>query len=552
MFCKALRNKNYSRQLQYVHNNMHFPTDNNMMKNNVQLFSANLYSTLHNTSCSRTIEKIPLFINGEFKQSKTSEWIDLTDPASNQVIGHVPRCTKEEMEQATEAASTAFKTWKEVPVQQRQRVMLKLQALIRDHTEEIAESITREQGKTMPDARGDVFRGLEVVEMSCNAGTLMMGETLENLASSLDTYSYRQPLGVVAGICPFNFPAMIPLWMFPVAISTGNTFVLKPSEKDCGAAMILTRLAHEAGVPPGVLNVIHGDHDAVNFICDAPEIKAISFVGGNNAGEHIFDRGTRNGKRVQANLGAKNHAVILPDADKDQVVGALAGAAFGAAGQRCMALSVAIFVGDTVKWLPEIVARAKAMSVNGGFEPNTDVGPLISPEAKIRVESLIEAGIQAGATCDLDGRNVKVAKYPDGNFVGPTVLSNVTVDNPAYTEEIFGPVLVTTNVETLEDAIALINANPYGNGTSIFTQSGASARKFQHEIDVGQVGINVPIPVPLPMFSFTGSRGSIRGDLNFYGKAGVHFYTSIKTITAQWDYSKKTQYGTVMPTLGNK
>ncbi|RLN86409.1 hypothetical protein BBJ28_00001905 [Nothophytophthora sp. Chile5] len=434
-----------------------------------------------------------------------------------------------QMQQATAAAARAYKTWKEVGVQHRQRVMLKLQQLIRDHTEELALSITNEQGKTLADARGDVFRGLEVVEHTCGAATLMMGETAENLATSLDTYSYKQPLGVCAGICPFNFPAMIPLWMFPTGTVTGNTYVLKPSEKDPGATM-----------------------DAVNFICDAPEIKAISFVGGNQAGEFIHARGSANGKRVQANLGAKNHAVIMPDCDKEQAIGALAGAAFGAAGQRCMALSVVVFVGKTKEWVHDIVEKAKGMKVNGGLEPGTDVGPLITVAAKERAERLIQEGVDNGAELLLDGRNVKVAKYPNGNFVGPTLLNNVSVDNPAYVEEIFAPVLACTSVDTLEEAIELINRNPYGNGTSIFTSSGAAARKFQHEVDVGQVGINVPIPVPLPMFSFTGSRASIRGDLNFYGKAGINFYTQIKTVTSLWDYNEKTQYSAVMPTLGQK
>ncbi|KAI9905328.1 hypothetical protein PsorP6_013547 [Peronosclerospora sorghi] len=479
------------------------------------------------------------------------------------------------MQHATESAARAFKTWKEVGVQHRQRVMLKLQHLIREHTEELAVSITNEQGKTLADARGDVFRGLEVVEHTCGAATLMMGETVENLATSLDTYSYKQPLGVCAGICPFNFPAMIPLWMFPTGTVTGNTYVLKPSEKDPGATMvrmlvvfrfelddespmyslcchILARLAQEAGLPDGVLNVIHGAHDTVKFICDAPEIKAISFVGGNQAGEYIHARGSANGKRVQANLGAKNHAVIMPDCDKEQAVGALAGAAFGAAGQRCMALSVVVFVGKSKDWVHDIVQKAKEMKVNGGMELDTDVGPLITVAAKERAERLIQQGVDHGAEILLDGRKIKVPKYPNGNFVGPTVLNNVTADNPAYTEEIFAPVLVCTSVDTLDEAIALINRNPYGNGTSIFTSSGAAARKFQHEVDVGQVGINVPIPVPLPMFSFTGSRASIRGDLNFYGKAGINFYTQLKTVTSLWDYNEKTRYSAVMPTLGQK
>lgn len=287
-------------------------------------------------------------------------------------------------------------------------------------------------------------------------------------------------------------------------------------------------------------------------MCDAPEVKAISFVGGNQAGEYIHARGSANGKRVQANLGAKNHAVIMPDCDKEQAVGALAGAAFGAAGQRCMALSVVVFVGKTKEWVHDIVEKAKKMTVNGGLEPGTDVGPLITQQAKARVEQLIQAGVDQGAELLLDGRGIKVPKYPNGNFVGPTVLNNVNTDNVAYIEELFGPVLVCTSVDTLDEAIELINKNPYGNGTSIFTSSGAVARKFQHEVDVGQVGINVPIPVPLPFFSFTGSRASIRGDINFYGKAGINFYTQWKTITAQWEYNNKTQYGAVMPTLGGR
>jgi len=496
---------------------------------------------------------VPLLINGEFKQSKTNNWIDLTNPATNEVIGRVPEATPEELHAATDAAAEAFKTWKEVPVQQRQRIMFKLQHSIREHWDELAHSITLEQGKTVADAKGDVFRGLEVVEQACNMAATQMGETAENLARSLDSYSYRQPLGVCAGVCPFNFPAMIPLWMFPIAVTSGNTYVMKPSEKDPGCAMMLAQLAKEAGLPDGVLNIVHGGHDTVNYICDAPDIKAISFVGGNAAGEHIFDRGTKNGKRVQANLGAKNHCVVMPDADKDQVVNALAGAAFGAAGQRCMALSAVLFVGETKEWIPEIVAKAKTFKVNGGFEDGTDVGPMISPEALGRAERLIQEGVDSGATLELDGRQPEVpAKYANGNFLGPTLLSNVSLDNPAYTEEIFGPVLVTANVDSLKDAVEIVNKNPYGNGTAIFTSSGAAARYFQHEIDVGQVGINVPIPVPLPFFSFTGSRGSIRGDINFYGKNGVYFYTQIKTITAQWEFDEKTQYSNVMPILGNK
>jgi malonate-semialdehyde dehydrogenase (acetylating)/methylmalonate-semialdehyde dehydrogenase len=324
--------------------------------------------------------------------------------------------------------------------------------------------------------------------------------------------------------------------------------LLKPSEKDPGAAMILARLAREAGLPAGVLNVIHGTRDSVNFICDEPSIRAISFVGSDQAGRHIHERGTRNGKRVQSNMSAKNHATIMPDANKDAALNALAGAAFGAAGQRCMALTTAIFVGESKEWIPELVERARKLKVDAGHEPGADVGPLISKESKERVLKLINSGVKQGANLALDGRNVVVPKYPKGNFVGPTILTDVKPEMECYREEIFGPVLLCMSAPTLDDAIKLTNSNPYGNGTAIFTRSGAAARKFQHEIDCGQVGVNIPIPVPLPFFSFTGSRGSFLGASHFYGKAGVHFYTQTKTITSLWKEEDMAQFGTVMPT----
>lgn len=328
--------------------------------------------------------------------------------------------------------------------------------------------------------------------------------------------------------------------------------MLKPSEKDPGAAMILARLAQEAGLPDGVLQIVHGGVDTVNFLCDAPSVRAISFVGGNQAGEHIFARGTANGKRVQSNLGAKNHATVMPDADRESAVNAIVGAGFGAAGQRCMALSTVLLVGEAREWIHDIVSKASKLTVGNGLDSKTEVGPLISAESKQRVERLIEQGVKDGAKLLLDGRGVKVPGFERGNFVGPTVLMDVGDNNAAYKEEIFGPVLVVRAVDTLEEAIAVTNRNPYGNGCAIFTSSGAVARKFQHEVDVGQVGINVPIPVPLPFFSFTGSRGSIRGDVHFYGKQGVQFYTQIKTVTSNWDVAKAGSSGPSlsMPTLG--
>jgi len=453
------------------------------------------------------------------------------------------------MQQAVESAQEAFKDWSQTSVPSRARIMFRLRDLIEKHTEELATLITTEQGKTLADAKGDVFRGLEVVEHSCSMATLTMGETAENVSKGMDTYSYRQPIGVCAGITPYNFPAMIPLWMFPMAITTGNTFIMKPSEVDPGCPMRLCELAIEAGVPAGVLNVIHGTHDSVNFLCDNEAIRAVSFVGSNTAGEHINKRASANNKRVQCNMAAKNHATILPDANKESVLNQLAGAAFGAAGQRCMALSTAVFVGETKNWIPEIAERAKKLRVSAGLDPKADVGPVVSKKAKERVERLIQSGIDQGATVALDGRGIKVSDYPSGNFIGPTILSDVTPDMECYKEEIFGPVLICMSVDTLDDAIKLINNNPYGNGTAIFTRSGAAARKYQHEIDVGQVGINVPIPVPLPFFSFTGSRASFVGATNFYGKSAVNFYTQTKTITSSWKDEDIIGAQTVMPIL---
>lgn len=492
---------------------------------------------------SRSMSAVPntkLFINGKFVESKTTDWIDLHNPATNEVVTRVPKSTQAEMQEAVASAKEAFKTWSKLSILTRQQVMFRYQDIIRKNMKEVAKSITTEQGKTLVDAEGDVLRGLQVVEHCCSVTSLQLGETLPNISKDLDTLSYRLPLGVTAGITPFNFPAMIPLWMFPVATVLGNTSVIKPSERDPGACMMLMELLNEAGCPPGVVNVIHGAHDAVNFICDHPDIKAISFVGSDQAGKYIYERGSRNGKRVQSNMGAKNHGVVMPDANKENALNQLVGAAFGAAGQRCMALSTAVFVGEAQKWLPDLVARAKALKVNAGHVPGTDFGPVISPQAKKRICDLVQSGIDEGAKCVLDGRDIQVPGFEKGNFVGATILTDVTPSMKCYKEEIFGPVLITMNVDTLDDAVELINSNPYGNGTAIFTTNGATARKFTNNIDVGQVGVNVPIPVPLPMFSFTGSRGSFLGDAHFYGKQGINFYTQVKTVTQLWRESDVT------------
>jgi malonate-semialdehyde dehydrogenase (acetylating)/methylmalonate-semialdehyde dehydrogenase len=477
---------------------------------------------------------VKMLLDGKFIESRSNEWHDVVNPATQQVLAQVPFATDAEINAAIASAKEAYKTWKHTPIAARARIMLKLQALIREHMSRIAQTLSAEQGKTLADAEGDVFRGLEVVEHACSIGSLQLGEFAENVAGGVDTYTMRQPIGVCAGITPFNFPAMIPLWMFPMATVCGNTFVLKPSEQDPMTPMLLGELALQAGVPPGVLNIVHGGKRAVDALCTHPDIVAVSFVGSTAVGTHVYNLASQHGKRAQCMMGAKNHAVVLPDANKEQSLNSLVGATFGAAGQRCMATSVTVLVGEAQKWIPDIIAKAKTLKVNAGSEKGTDVGPVVSKSAKQRILGLIEDGIKEGAKLELDGRAIKVAGYEHGNFIGPTVFSGVRPSMKIYTTEIFGPVMVIVGVNTLDEAIALVNANPFGNGTGIFTQSGAAARKFQSEIDVGQVGINVPIPVPVPFFSFTGSRGSKLGDLGPYGKQVVQFYTQTKTITSRW------------------
>jgi malonate-semialdehyde dehydrogenase (acetylating)/methylmalonate-semialdehyde dehydrogenase len=501
---------------------------------------------------SAGIPTVKLIIGGKLVESKTTEWRDVVNPATQEVLARVPFATPSEVEAAVASAREAFKTWRKVPVSARARVFLKYQQLIRENMQSLAAILTAEQGKTLPDAEGDVFRGLEVVEHAAGIGNLQLGELANNVANGVDTYSLLQPLGVCAGITPFNFPAMIPLWMFPMAIACGNTFVLKPSEQDPMVTMRLCELAMDAGVPPGVLNVVHGGEAVVNALCDHADIKAISFVGSTRVGTHVHQRASAAGKRVQCMMGAKNHAIVMPDANKQHALNALAGAAFGAAGQRCMAVSVAVLVGEARNWIPDVVAKAKTLKIGVGTESGVDVGPLVSCAAHERVNSLIERGTADGAKLELDGRKPTVAGYEKGNFVGPTVFSGVKPGMTIYEQEIFGPVLCLAEAATLDEAIELINANPNGNGTAIFTQSGAAARKFQEEIDVGQVGINVPIPVPVPMFSFTGSRASKLGDLGPYGKQVVLFYTQTKTVTARWFEDDSTAGHSVNTTISLK
>ncbi|MGF1764293.1 CoA-acylating methylmalonate-semialdehyde dehydrogenase [Aliivibrio kagoshimensis] len=480
------------------------------------------------------IRFVPLYIDGEFRQSTTQQWIDVTNPATNEVIAELPCTTESEMRDAIKSASQAFQSWKTVALPERARLMLRYQHLLKEHHDELARLLSLETGKILADAKGDVWRGIEVVEQAANIASNMMGEMVENVATDIDTYSMIQPLGVCCGITPFNFPAMIPLWMFPIAIASGNTFILKPSEQVPLTSIRLAELFEQAGAPKGVLQIVHGQKEQVDYLLTHPDIRTISFVGSVPVAKYIYQTATHHFKRAQAFAGAKNHMVIMPDANKNQVINNLVGASVGAAGQRCMAISVAVFVGNSKAWMSDLKAEMSKIKPGCWDDERAGYGPLISQQAKQRVLALIQEGKDQGAVCELDGSECTVEGFENGNWVGPTLFSGVATKMSIYQQEIFGPVLMGIEVDSLEEAIELVNSNPYGNGTSIFTASGAAARKYQHEIEVGQVGINVPIPVPLPFFSFTGWRGSFYGDLHAYGKQAVRFYTETKTVTSRW------------------
>lgn len=486
-----------------------------------------------NTSMEASAElncplKVHNLIGGKFVESQACAIVDVLNPATQGVVSQVPFTTYDEFRAAVSAAKQGLPSWKNTPVNTRQRIMFKFQELIHRDIDKLTMSICKEQGKTLTSAKNDVLRGLEVVEQACGMASLQMGEFVPNASNGVDTYCIREPLGVCAGICTFNFSAVISLWMFPIAVTCGNTFILKPSEKNPGASMILAALAMEAGLPDGVLNVVHGTNEIINHICDDDDIKAISFVGSNTVGMHVYARAAARGIRVQSNMGAKNHAVIMPDASADATLDALIAAAFGAAGQRCTFLSTAIFVGSSMPWEEELVERAKELKVNVGTEPGADIGPVISKEAKDHTCRLVQSAVESGARLILDGRYIIVPGYEYGNFVGPTILCDVTTDMECYKDEIFGPVLLCMQADSLEEAINIVNSNKYVNGASIFTTSGIAARNFQNEIEAGQVGVNVPVPTPLPFSSFNGSEASCSG------KEGVQFYTKPKRVAQKW------------------
>ncbi|WP_046157241.1 CoA-acylating methylmalonate-semialdehyde dehydrogenase [Chromobacterium vaccinii] len=474
-------------------------------------------------------------INGEACDGG-SRRAPIFNPSTGEAIADVQLADAATVAQAVEAAQAAFPAWRDTPPAKRAQVLFRFKQLLEQYEAEIVPLISREHGKTLEDAAGELKRGIENVEYACAAPELLKGEYSRNAGPAIDAWSDFQPLGVVAGITPFNFPAMVPLWMYPLAIACGNTFILKPSERDPSSTLLIARLLHEAGLPRGVLNVVHGDKEAVDALLAAPEVKAVSFVGSTPIAEYIYAEGSRRGKRVQALGGAKNHAVVLPDADLDNTVNALMGAAYGSCGERCMAISVAVCVGDQAAdaLIAKLTPQIKALRVGPGTSPGLDMGPLVTRAHLDKVSGYIADGVAAGAELVVDGRGITVPGHEGGFFLGGCLFDRATPQMRIYQEEIFGPVLCVVRVDSLEEAIALINAHEYGNGTCIFTRDGEAARLFADTVEVGMVGINVPLPVPVAYHSFGGWKRSLFGDLHAYGPDGVRFYTRRKAVTQRW------------------
>jgi len=475
------------------------------------------------------------WIDGKPTEGDSTRTSPVYNPALGSQQAEVLLAEPSDVDRAVQAAARAFEDWSESSLSRRSQVLFAFRELLNGRKRELAELITDEHGKVVSDAEGEVQRGLEVVEFACGIPSLLKGDYSDQVASNVDSFSFRQPLGVVAGITPFNFPAMVPMWMYPVAIAAGNCFILKPSERDPSAALFVAELWSEAGLPDAVFNVIQGDKVAVDSLLDHPGVAAISFVGSTPIARYIHERGTANSKRVQALGGAKNHAIVLPDADPEHASNHLAAAAFGSAGERCMAISTAVTVGDAGDALMEVLDRkAREVRVGSGRDPSADMGPVITPQARDRIVSLIDSGVQQGGTVRVDGRGIKVPDYEDGFFVGPTVIDHVSTNMDVYTNEIFGPVLSVVRSGTVEEAIDVINANPYGNGTAIFTSDGGAARKFMRNVKVGMIGINVPVPVPMAYHSFGGWKDSLFGEHHIHGPDGVRFYTRGKVVTSRW------------------
>ena len=493
------------------------------------------------------------FINGEHRQSSGGRTAPVYNPASGEQTAAVVLSSADETKEAIAVAQTAFESWSKVTPLRRSRVIFKFKSLLEENADEIATLISAEHGKVFSDAKGELTRGLEVVEFACGIPHLQKGEHSLNVGRGVDSYSYMQPLGVCAGISPFNFPVMVPMWMFPVAIACGNTFVMKPSEKNPSSTLKIAELLKEAGLPDGVFNVVNGDKESVDVLLTDDRVKAVSFVGSTPIAEYIYSTASKHGKRVQALGGAKNHMVVMPDADPDQVVNSLMGAAYGSAGERCMAISVAVCVGDQVadKLIESLKKEISEMIVGPGIglEKEAHMGPLVTKEHAAKVRSYIDIGVDEGATLVIDGREFVVDGNENGFFVGPTLFDNVTQKMRVYQEEIFGPVLCVMRVDSHEKAIEVINEHEYGNGTAIFTRDGDSAREFAEQIEVGMVGINVPIPVPMAFHCFGGWKRSLFGPLNMHGPDGVRFFTKMKTITSRWPRGSRSVNEFTMPTM---
>jgi len=492
------------------------------------------------------------YINGRIVPGSSGRRGDVYNPAIGEVVRQVDFAAVEEVQAAVDAAQAAFPAWASQPPLRRARVMFRLKEILERNIDELAALLTEEHGKTVADSKGSITRGIEVVEFACGIPHVLKGEFTENVGSEVDSYSMRQPLGVVAGITPFNFPAMIPLWMAPMALACGNTFILKPSEKDPSFSIRMAELFKEAGVPDGAFNVIQGDAVAVNAILENPGIAAVSFVGATKTAEYIFHTGTRHNKRVQALGGAKNHMIIMPDADMEQVTDAVMGAAYGSAGERCMAISVAVAVGDRVAddLIERLSPRVQALKVGPGNDPQTEMGPLVTKEHFDKVMGYIDAGVKEGADLVLDGRGLSLQGYEKGYFMGGSIFDKVTPEMSIYTDEIFGPVLCVVRAPDYGQAVDLVSSHEYGNGTAIFTRDGDAARHFASNVNVGMVGINVPIPVPMAFHSFGGWKRSLFGDHHTHGPEGVRFYTKQKMITSRWPGGIRAGAEYTIPTLG--
>ena len=498
-----------------------------------------------------SVKLIQNFIAGKLCHPANADKLSVTNPATGEITGEVALSSAAEVDQAVQAAKTAIVKWATTPPLRRARVMFRFLELLQQNHNRLAEAITKEHGKTFEDAKGEVQRGIEVVEFACGVPHLLKGAFSEQVANAVDAYSFRQPLGVVAGITPFNFPVMVPMWMYPMAIACGNSFVLKPSEKDPSASLLMAELLQQAELPDGVFNVVQGGREAVEALLDHPDIAAISFVGSTPIARLIYQRGTAHDKRVQALGGAKNHMIIMPDADLDQAASALMGAGYGSAGERCMAISVAVPVGEETAnaLIDRLIPQVKTLKIGNGMEPGLDMGPLVTRAHRDKVSAYVDSGVEQGARLLVDGRSYMVPGHENGFFIGGCLFDKVTPEMEIYKNEIFGPVLSTVRVPTYEAAMQLVHNNPYGNGIAIFTRDGDTARDFVSKIEVGMVGVNVPIPVPVAFHSFGGWKKSLFGDHDIYGPESINFYTRLKAVTSRWPTGIKEGAKFNFPTL---